>query len=172
MLASPTRTATRIAIAALAGCAALAVTVSQTLGGSSGSAASQPTAGLGQVPAGEGPGGRTALVSWTLARDPGNRGLARSWQRGGFAGRGVSLPNVVDPNHITGAAGRRNYELALVGQPKNGGYFFRRTRSDDGCGRNTVDFHISARRRNVRVAHNGGQLAIHGICSGDRVQER
>ena len=114
MLASPTRTATRIAIAALAGCAALAVTVSQTLGGSSGSAASQPTAGLGQVPAGEGPGGRTALVSWTLARDPGNRGLARSWQRGGFAGRGVSLPNVVDPNHITGAAGQRNYEGSVA----------------------------------------------------------
>ena len=109
------RTATRTAIAALAGCAALAATVSQMpFGGSSGSAASPPVAGLGQTPAGEGPGGRTALVSWTLARDPGNRGLARNWQRGRFSGSAVSLPNAVDPNHITGAAGKRNYEGSVA----------------------------------------------------------
>jgi hypothetical protein len=115
MLASPTRTATRIAFAALAGCAALAATVSGAqFGGSSGSAAGQPLAGPGQVLSSEGPGGRTALGSWTLARDPGDRGLARGWQRGGFAGSAVSLPNVVDPIHITGAAGRRNYEGSVA----------------------------------------------------------
>jgi hypothetical protein len=104
------RAPTRTAIAALAVCAALAAAVSQEgFGGSSGSAASQPLAGRSQTLADEGPGGRTPLVSWTLARDPSNRGLARNWQRGGFAGSAVSLPNVVDPNHITGAAGKRNY---------------------------------------------------------------
>src|SRR5262249_978946 len=114
MLASPTRTATRIAIAAL-GCAALAATVSQAqFGRSSGSAASQPLAGPGPTLSGEGPGGRTALGSWTLARDPGSRGVARGRQRGGFAGSAVSLPNVVDPVHITGAAGRRNYEGSVA----------------------------------------------------------
>ena len=55
-----------------------------------------------------------ALGSWTLARDPGDRGLARGWQRGGFAGSAVSLPNVVDPTHITGAAGRRNLCLRFT----------------------------------------------------------
>jgi hypothetical protein len=102
-------------IAALAGGAALAATVSQTsFGGSSGLAAGPPVAGLGQTPAGEGPGGRTALGSWTLARDPGNRGLRRKWQRGGFSGSAVSLPNVVDPKHITGPAGKRNYEGSVA----------------------------------------------------------
>jgi hypothetical protein len=111
MLAFPTRTV----IAALAGCTALAATMSQTpFGGSSGSAASPPVAGLGQTPAGEGPGGRTALDSWTLARDPGNRGLRRKWQRGGFPGSAVSLPDVVDPKHITGPAGKRNYDGSVA----------------------------------------------------------
>jgi hypothetical protein len=123
MFASPIRTATRTAvraptrtaIAVLAGCAALAATVSQApFGGSSGSAASQPLASLSQTLADKGPGGRAPLVSWTLARDPGNRGLARNWQRGGFPGRAVSLPNVVDPNHITGAAGKRNYQGSVA----------------------------------------------------------
>ena len=115
MLASLTWTAGRTAIAALAGCAAVAATVSQApFGGSSGSAASQPLAAPGQTLAGEGPGGRTPLASWTLASDPGNRGLARKWERGAFAGRAVSLPNVVDPNHITGVAGKRNYQGSVA----------------------------------------------------------
>ena len=59
---------------------------------------------------GEGPGGRTALSHWTLALDPANRGLQRGWQRGGFSGREVMVPNVVDPTHIKGSAGQRNYE--------------------------------------------------------------
>ncbi len=65
-------------------------------------------------PAAEGPGGRTALTRWTLASDPSNRGTARGWQRGGFAGRGVSVPNVVDPVHVKGRSGSRNYEGSIA----------------------------------------------------------
>ena len=53
----------------------------------------------------EGPGGRVPLTQWTLRKDPANRGLALGWQRGGFAGATVSVPNVVDPTPYTGKAG-------------------------------------------------------------------
>jgi hypothetical protein len=72
-------------------------------------AAASAQAPAGESRLGEGPGGRTALTRWTLALDPGDRGLARGWQRGNFAGRGVSVPNDVDPIHVKGLAGRRNY---------------------------------------------------------------
>jgi beta-galactosidase/beta-glucuronidase len=62
----------------------------------------------------EGPSGRTALTRWTLALDPADRGLARGWQRGGFGGRSVSVPNVVDPIDIKGPAGTRNYEGSIA----------------------------------------------------------
>jgi beta-glucuronidase len=62
----------------------------------------------------EGPGGRMPLTQWTLREDAANRGLARGWQRGGFAGRLVSLPNVVSPAPYTGHAGARNYEGSLA----------------------------------------------------------
>ncbi len=62
----------------------------------------------------EGPGGRVVLARWTLASDPADRGIARGWQRGGFAGRGVSVPNDVDPTQYTGAAGQRNYEGSIA----------------------------------------------------------
>lgn len=62
----------------------------------------------------EGPGGRTALVHWTLASDPSDRGLARGWQRGGFPGRAVTVPNDVDPTQYLGAAGQRNYEGSVA----------------------------------------------------------
>jgi hypothetical protein len=79
---------------------------------------------------GEGPGGRTALTRWTLALDPGNRGLARGWQRGGFSGRGVNVPNDVDPIHVKGHAGQRNYSGSVawyrtsVSAPVAGTYAF------------------------------------------------
>jgi len=63
---------------------------------------------------GEGPGGRTALTRWTLRLDAADRGLARGWQRGGFAGAGVSVPHAVDAYHFKGAAGRRNYEGSVA----------------------------------------------------------
>jgi beta-glucuronidase len=63
---------------------------------------------------GEGPSGRAALTRWTLALDPSDRGLARGWQRGGFSGRTVTVPNDVDPTDIKGRAGERNYEGSVA----------------------------------------------------------
>jgi hypothetical protein len=77
-------------------------------------AAAAAQAPQGALLTGEGPGGRTALSHWTLALDPANRGLQRGWQRGGFPGREVTVPNVVDPTHIKGRAGQRNYEGSIA----------------------------------------------------------
>jgi beta-galactosidase/beta-glucuronidase len=62
----------------------------------------------------EGPGGRLSLDSWTLRLDPAGRGAGLGWQRGGFAGSTVSVPNVVDPNHFKGSPGTRNYEGSVA----------------------------------------------------------
>jgi len=62
----------------------------------------------------EGPGGRAPLTQWTLHKDPANRGLSLGWQRGGFSGATVSLPNVVSPAPYTGKAGGHNYEGSLA----------------------------------------------------------
>ncbi|MGO9248515.1 MAG: glycoside hydrolase family 2 protein [Solirubrobacteraceae bacterium] len=62
----------------------------------------------------EGPGGRTALTRWTLRRDPANQGLRRGWQRGGFAGASVSVPNVVEPYPYSGPAAQANYEGSIA----------------------------------------------------------
>jgi Glycosyl hydrolases family 2, TIM barrel domain/Glycosyl hydrolases family 2 len=58
----------------------------------------------------EGPGGRTALPSWTFSLDPASRGIGLGWQRGGFTGSTVSVPNVVNGDQFKGPAGTRNYE--------------------------------------------------------------
>jgi hypothetical protein len=77
-----------------------------------------------------GPGGRVVLSRWTLATDPSDRGLARGWQRGGFSGRTVTVPNDVDPIHVKGSAGKRNYEGSVawyrtsVTAPATGVYAF------------------------------------------------
>jgi hypothetical protein len=92
----------KAAFAVLAACVALAAAAAS---------AQAPPSG---AQLGEGPGGRTALTRWTLALDPGNRGLARGWQRGGFSGRAVTLPNDVDPIHVKGRAGQRNYEGSVA----------------------------------------------------------
>jgi hypothetical protein len=62
----------------------------------------------------QGPGGRVVLARWTLATDPSDRGLARGWQRGRFSGRTVTVPNDVDPIHVKGSAGQRNYEGSVA----------------------------------------------------------
>ncbi|MGA2454470.1 MAG: glycoside hydrolase family 2 TIM barrel-domain containing protein [Solirubrobacteraceae bacterium] len=62
----------------------------------------------------EGPGGRVPLTQWTLRKDPTIRGLSLDWQRGGFSGSTVSLPNVVSPTPYTGKAGARNYEGSVA----------------------------------------------------------
>ena len=62
----------------------------------------------------EGPGGRTALTRWTLRKDPANRGLKLGWQRGGFGGATVSVPNVVDPTPYSGKTAQSNYEGSVA----------------------------------------------------------
>ncbi len=62
----------------------------------------------------EGPGERTPLTRWTLRSDPANRGLSLGWQKGGFAGSSVSVPNDVNPHAYTGSAGTRNYEGSVA----------------------------------------------------------
>jgi Glycosyl hydrolases family 2, TIM barrel domain/Glycosyl hydrolases family 2/Glycosyl hydrolases family 2, sugar binding domain len=84
---------------------------------SPGSARPQPTAVEAlpsSSPIAEGPGGRTALTRWTLRTDPADRGIARGWQRGGFGGASVSVPNVIDPMRYAGAAAQGNYEGSLA----------------------------------------------------------
>jgi Glycosyl hydrolases family 2, TIM barrel domain/Glycosyl hydrolases family 2 len=106
--------------------AAAALMVCVVLAAGAASAQAPPSA----APATEGPSGRIALTRWTLALDPANRGLARGWQRGSFSGRGVSVPHVVDPVHIKGRAGQRNYEGSVawyrtsVQAPATGQYAF------------------------------------------------
>jgi Glycosyl hydrolases family 2, TIM barrel domain/Glycosyl hydrolases family 2/Glycosyl hydrolases family 2, sugar binding domain len=62
----------------------------------------------------EGPGGRTALTRWTLRIDPADRGTTLGWQRGGFGGASVSVPNVIDPTRYAGAAAQANYEGSVA----------------------------------------------------------
>jgi len=96
------RLALVVVCAALASCALLA---------STGAVAQAPPV---QSVSFEGPGGRVPLTQWTLRKDPGNRGLALGWRRGGFAGALVSVPNVVSPAPYTGRAGARNYEGSIA----------------------------------------------------------
>jgi Glycosyl hydrolases family 2, TIM barrel domain/Glycosyl hydrolases family 2/Glycosyl hydrolases family 2, sugar binding domain len=62
----------------------------------------------------EGPGGRVPLTSWTLRRDPANRGIAEGYSRGRFSGGVVSVPDVVNPYPYTGHAGGANYEGSIA----------------------------------------------------------
>ena len=87
-----------------------ALVVCVALGAGAAAAQAPPSAS----PPTEGPSGRIALVRWTLALDPSDRGLAHGWQRGSFSGRGVAVPNDVDPLHVKGHAGQRNYEGSVA----------------------------------------------------------
>ncbi len=91
--------------------AALAVAVICVVLGAGAAAAEAPP---GAPASGEGPSARAVLAGWTLALDPSDRGLARGWQRGGFSGRRVIVPNDVDPTDYLGAAGIRNYEGSVA----------------------------------------------------------
>jgi len=68
----------------------------------------------GWAPTTGGPGGRSALSNWTMRVDAANRGLAKGWQRGGFSGRAVSVPNAVNAWDIRGPRGWRNYEGSVA----------------------------------------------------------
>src|ERR1700688_3070093 len=61
-----------------------------------------------------GPGGRTPLADWTLRTDTDHGGAARGWQRGGFSGASVSVPDDVNPRAYSGSAGVRNYEGSVA----------------------------------------------------------
>jgi hypothetical protein len=62
----------------------------------------------------EGPGGRTPLTQWTLRKDPANRGMSLGWQRGGFSGASVTVPDVISAAPYTGKAGAANYEGSIA----------------------------------------------------------
>jgi hypothetical protein len=67
------------------------------------------------VPAsGDGPGERTPLTAWTFRLDAANRGLARGWQRGGFGGTAVTVPNAINASQFKGAPGARNYDGSVA----------------------------------------------------------
>jgi hypothetical protein len=61
-----------------------------------------------------GPAGRTALTSWIERVDVLDRGFARGWQRGGFRGGQVSVPDVVSPYAYKGRTGTANYDGSVV----------------------------------------------------------
>jgi Glycosyl hydrolases family 2, TIM barrel domain/Glycosyl hydrolases family 2 len=99
----------------------------------------------------EGPVGASAITSWTLALDTADRGLARGWARGGFAGRAVSVPSVVDPLHFKGRAGARNYEGSVA--------WYRTTFDAPHAGTYALSFRSANWRANVYV--DGRELASH-----------
>ncbi len=104
----------RAACAITAVCIALATTAAAAEAPSSHTARAVGRSSQATIPgrpaSTEGPGGRVALTRWTFSLDASDRGLARGRQRGGFSGRTVSVPNVVDPGAFKGASGARNYE--------------------------------------------------------------
>jgi Glycosyl hydrolases family 2, TIM barrel domain/Glycosyl hydrolases family 2 len=95
-------TAKKTAFAAMAACIALASAPA--------AAEAPPSQPLGA----EGAGGQTRLSRWTFSLDAADRGLAAGWQRGGFDGSAVSVPNVVAANQFKGPAGMRNYEGSVA----------------------------------------------------------
>jgi hypothetical protein len=95
--------ASKLALAALAACAVLAAAP----------AAAQAPGQRGLL-TGEGPGGRTPLTAWTLRLDSANRGLSLGWQRGGFSGHSVTVPDVIGAKSYRGAAGSANYHGSVA----------------------------------------------------------
>ncbi len=61
----------------------------------------------------QGPGGRSRLSDWLVRNDSADRGIALGWQRGGFSGAGVTVPNVISGAY-SGTAGVRNYEGSVA----------------------------------------------------------
>jgi Glycosyl hydrolases family 2, TIM barrel domain/Glycosyl hydrolases family 2/Beta-galactosidase jelly roll domain len=106
----------KTALAATGICIALAAILLLGLF-SPGSARPQPAAVEAlpsSSPIAEGPGGRTALTRWTLRTDPAGRGTALGWQRGGFGGANVSVPNVIDATRYAGASAQANYQGSIA----------------------------------------------------------
>ena len=91
----------KIALIALAACIALASGVP---------AATSPPGSLLAA----GAANRTQLSSWTLRKDPANRGLGLGWQKGGFSGARISVPNVVSPLPYSGRAAQASYQGSVA----------------------------------------------------------
>lgn len=91
----------------------------------------------------EGPGARTPLTQWTLRRDPANTGLTHGWARGGFSGKTVSVPNVVNATPYSGRAGGRNYMGSVA--------WYRTTFQAPAAGRYELDFYSANYRAEVFV---------------------
>jgi beta-glucuronidase len=89
----------------------LAVIVACVALGASASQAQAPSSS--SLPA-EGPSERTELTSWTMRQDPANHGLVSGWQKGGFSGKSVSVPNVIDPLLYSGKVALSNYEGSIA----------------------------------------------------------
>lgn len=144
------RTSTRTLFAVLAALAALAA----MLAVAAPRAAAPPLASVSF----EGPGGRMPLTQWTLRKDPSNRGLALGWQRGGFSGASVTVPNVVDPTPYTGKAGAANYEGSIA--------WYRTSFAVPQAGEYALDFQSANYRASVWVdgqalgTHHGSYLAF------------
>jgi hypothetical protein len=146
----------RAACAVAAACVALAATAAsaQAPPGHPAQATQPPPA------AGEGPGGRVALARWTFSLDASDRGLSRGWPRGGFSGHTVSVPSVVDPGAIKGAAGTRNYEGSVA--------WYRTTLLAPHPGVYALTFDSANFQANVwvdghaLVAHRGSHLPFEG----------
>jgi hypothetical protein len=141
----------RAALAALIVCVACAATAASALAPPSG------------AQLGGGPDGRSVLARWTLALDPSNRGLARGWSRGGFSGRSVSVPNDVDPIHIKGRAGQRNYEGSVA--------WYRTSVTATAAGTYAFDFASANYKATVFLdgksiaSHHGSYLPFEGRAS-------
>ncbi|HEY4428454.1 MAG TPA: glycoside hydrolase family 2 TIM barrel-domain containing protein [Solirubrobacteraceae bacterium] len=94
-------------------CTALATTAAVSESASRGGSVPAARAAE-QVLGSEGPGGRTPLTRWVLRTDPSGRGASRGWQRGGFSGATVTVPNVIAAGSFKGTAGLRNYEGSIA----------------------------------------------------------
>lgn len=147
------RSPLQAALAALVVCVVLAASA----------ASAQAPLSSAPAPSTEGPTGRVALTRFTLALDPGDRGLARGWQRGGFAGRAVSVPNDVDPLHLKGRAGQRNYEGSVA--------WYRTSFDAPAAGRYAVSFGSANFKASAYVdgraivSHRGAYLPFEGRAS-------
>ncbi len=122
------------AITGLAALLALALAAPTSSAGLDGQTGQTAPTGLGAVPIGlgEGPGGRVALTSWTLRRDPHDLGLLRGWPAGGFAGAPVSVPDVVNPVPVKGRVAIPSYEGSVA--------WYRTTFTAPTTGTYAVDF--------------------------------
>jgi hypothetical protein len=89
---------------------AAAVALAAGLGGASAAGQDPPPGPLIH----EGPGGRVPLRTWTLLRDPRDRGVRSGFQSGRFGGTSVTVPNVVAPAPYAGPRGSANYAGSLA----------------------------------------------------------